>query len=101
MHYLSELWPLISNMIASGVGASIVLAIIARLIPNDKLYSFGFRLGQTLSRIAVLRFGAAWETVEDFALNSIGKILYGFRAGLQSDDQVAPQQNTESESQEA
>lgn len=85
---LQHLWPIITNVVASGVGVSILLALIARLVPNEKLYAFGFGLGQSLSRIAVLRFGMAWEKVEDFLVNSIGVVLSGTKAGLNSDDGI-------------
>lgn len=97
MDTLKDLWPILSNILASGIGASIVLAVIARMIPNDKLYAFGFGLGQSLSRMAVLRFGMAWEKIEDFAVNSFGMILSGLKSGLNSDDQNTPQTDVESD----
>lgn len=101
MELLKDLWPVVSNLIASGVGVSIILAVIAWIIPNDKLYSFGFGIGQSLSKMAVLRFGIVWERIEDFTVNSIGMILSGLKSGLNSDDVSTPHADIESDSREA
>lgn len=78
------------NTITGGIGYAtligIGLAAITRLIPNDKLHSIGYKIGQSITVAGAARFGLVWERIEDFSINSVGMILTGIKKGLDSND---------------
>lgn len=85
---MSEFISFLGNLVTAGATIGIVLAAIARLIPNEKLYGFGVKSGQFLDSIGSTKLGfAVWEKIEDFLVNSIGEYLKGLRFGL---DNKAP-----------
>lgn len=80
---------LTENILLSGLGISFILAIIARILPNEKLKDVFDKIGSgtgkiieslgkileifgtNVSKIAILRIGKGWEHIEDFIENSI------------------------------
>jgi hypothetical protein len=79
----------ISNIVLSGAGATFLLFVVARLLPNDKLRAAGLAIGRAASSIGVHKLGRAfWEKIEDFLENSSGVFLVGLREGLDEDDQA-------------
>jgi len=76
----------ITNVISLTTIITFALALIARFIPNDKIYGYGLRIGQILDGFGSTKFGSiAWEKIEDFLINSVGEFLRGFKSGLDDD----------------
>jgi len=69
-----------------GIVVSIAIMLLTRIISNQKLYEWGFWLGNLLTIFGTLRLGGPWQKLEDFILNSIGSLYEGFAAGLKSDN---------------
>lgn len=75
-----------SNILSVGVAISLGLLILAKVLPNEKVYAFGFKIGSWLSTFGALRCGAAWDKIEDFMINSGGQFFKGLKDGLKSDE---------------
>ena len=61
-------------------------ALVAKWIPNEKLYAWGLKSGQFLNSFGTARMGSSmWERLEDFLVNSIGEYLRGIKDGLDED----------------
>lgn len=72
-----------SNIISLATIIGLVSTFIARIIPNEKIYSFGMKFGQFLNGFGSTKIGSvSWEKIEDFSINSIGEFLRGFKDGL-------------------
>ena len=75
------------NLLLDGTIIAAILLILARLIPNDKLKSYGVKLGTGLSLYGRSKAGAkVWEKLEEFMENSLSVFLEGVKEGLDSDD---------------
>jgi len=72
----------IGEIIGIGSIVGIVLMVIAKLLPNDKLRVYGITIGKTVDIFGRARLGQSWEKLEDFLVNSIGVFLEGFKEGL-------------------
>ncbi len=72
----------LTDLIALGAIVSFVLTILAKLLPNDKVYAFGVKIGQALNSFGHARIGDTWEKVEDFFVNSLGQLFSGLKVGL-------------------
>ncbi len=73
---------IIGEIIGVGSIISIVLMVIAKLLPNDKLRVYGVSVGSAVDLFGRARLGKSWEKLEDFLVNSVGVFLEGFRDGL-------------------
>lgn len=81
------MWTIVNYALLSAPGAAVLLLIIARLIPNDKLDTFGFKCGCLLTLYGKSKLGKAfWEKIEDFIENSFQVFFCAFQRGLHSDD---------------
>lgn len=77
----------ITNILTLGAGLGIILATVARFIPNDKLYAWGVKSGQFFNSLGTSKMGTkSWEKLEDFLVNSIGEYLKGVKIGLDDDE---------------
>ena len=73
----------IGDVLTLGAVLGLVLAGLARVLPNEKLYAWGFRSGQFFNSFGTAKMGSAsWEKLEDFLVNSIGEYLKGMKIGL-------------------
>ena len=78
---------ILQNVVLSASGASIVLMVLARLVPNDRLLAWCRAAGAALSGFGRGRLGRGfWEQIESFVENSIAVAWQGFREGLNRDD---------------
>ena len=77
---------ILSSPIAIGAFISIALLVISKQLPNEKIQSFGFKLGSIITTFGGLKMGKAWEKIEDFLINSVGVFFEGIKAGLNSDE---------------
>jgi len=78
---------ILASIVLSGAGASMLVIILARLIPNDKLHAVSIKLGRLLSTVGRSHLGCAfWEKIEDFFEKSFSVFWRGFRQGLNADD---------------
>jgi len=79
---------LIANVLLSGTGASFVLLLLTRLLPNNSIRAASVKIGRFMTGFGRMRLGKSfWEKVEDFIENSIAVCWEGFREGLNSDDE--------------
>lgn len=76
----------LSGLVSIGAVLSFVLLIVGKMLPNEKVFGFGFKLGKTISSIGILKAGDNWEKFEDFLINSGGQFFSGIKNGLNSDD---------------
>jgi hypothetical protein len=77
----------LSDLIASSAIITIILAVIAKLLPNEKVYQIGFSIGSAATKFGAARFGHnTWNKVEDFLVNSFGVFFEGLGYGLNSDE---------------
>lgn len=74
------------QFVGTAMGVSLLLMLITRFVPNEKLYQWGYNIGATISSWGLIRAGKGWESIEDFLINSFGKLFEGIRDGLDSDD---------------
>ena len=73
----------IGDVLTLGAVLGLILASLARILPNDKLYAWGLKSGQFLNSLGTAKMGSAsWEKLEDFLINSVGEYLRGMRIGL-------------------
>lgn len=78
---------IIGNVLTLGTVIGLVLTLIARLIPNEKLYAWGLMAGRFFNVLGTTKIGApAWEKLEHFLVNSVGEYLRGMKDGLEEDD---------------
>ena len=78
---------MLKNVVLGGAGVSLVLLILARMVPNEKLGAWGEALGKLLSAFGTKKLSkSTWEKVEDFLENSLTVFFAGLRKGLDSDD---------------
>jgi hypothetical protein len=78
----------ITNLLTVGASLGLILSLLARFVPNDKLYGWGVKSGQFLNSFGSAKMGSsAWEKLEDFLVNSIGEYLKGVKIGLDEDEE--------------
>ena len=78
----------LTDTVTIGAILGIVLAGIARFVPNEKLFSWGEKAGRFLNSLGSARMGSTtWEKLEDFLVNSIGEYLKGLKFGLDADEE--------------
>lgn len=76
----------INSIISLATVIGFGITLIARLIPNEKIFNLGLKAGKFLDSFGSLKLGSAtWEKVEHFLVNSIGEFLRGFKSGLDDD----------------
>ena len=80
----------LTNALTIGTSMGIILAAVARFVPNDKLFGWGVNARQFLNDFGSSKMGSGvWERIEDFLVNSIGEYLRGVKVGL-DDDEIDP-----------
>jgi len=78
---------IIVQVIAFATALGIFSALIAKYIPNDKLYAWGVQSGEFLNSLGTSKIGSsAWEKLEDFLVNSVGEYLRGMKDGLDANE---------------
>lgn len=77
---------ILTSPITIGAITSIILLIISKQLPNEKIAQFGFKIGTFLTTFGGLKMGKTWEKIEDFLINSVGVFMEGIKAGLNSDE---------------
>jgi hypothetical protein len=77
---------IITNIFGGTAAAIVLVSVLTRFLPNEKLYMWGYEWGLSLSTFATGKIGYAWNKIEDFICNSIGILFNGFRDGLNADD---------------
>lgn len=78
---------ILANVLLSGVGGSLLVLLLARLMPDAKLQALGTSLGAKLSALGRHKLGKPfYEAVENFAQHSLGVFLQGVSTGLDKDD---------------
>lgn len=95
-----EMLNIMTNTLGAAAGITILITILTRFLPNDKLYMWGYDFGLMLSTFASKKIGYAWNKFEDFICNSIGVLFNGFRDGLNADDsegKISPPSTPEKE----
>lgn len=83
-----EILDIITSLISGGVAITVLLTAIARLVPNNKLFEFGVKLGKNLNNFGSGKLGNSWEKIEDFLINSLGVLLNGIKNGLEFDEKI-------------
>lgn len=82
----------IQNMlvgVATTFGVGIGLFVLGRMIPNDKLESWGLNAGRSISKFGGKKLGTkSWEKVENFLQNSISVFWNAIVRGLNEDDAI-------------
>ena len=80
----------LSDALTIGTTIGIVLAAVARVVPNAKVFTFGQKCGLLLSGFGRSRMGSvAWSRLEGFLVNSVGEYFRGLKVGLdQETDQT-------------
>jgi hypothetical protein len=77
----------LGEAITIGAVLGLVLAGLARILPNEKLYAWGLKSGQFLNGLGTARMGStSWEKLEDFLVNSLGEFFKGMKVGLDVDE---------------
>ncbi len=65
----------------------IIPLLFATFLPNDKVYNFGFKIGQKLSSKGKSVLGSTWEdAVENNLTGTIVAAANGLKDGADSDD---------------
>ena len=73
----------VGDVLTLGAVLGVVLAGLARVLPNEKLYAWGQKAGRFFNSLGTAKMGSAsWEKLEDFLTNSIGEYLRGMKDGL-------------------
>jgi hypothetical protein len=77
----------IGNTLTLGTTIGIALTILVRIIPNEKIFSWGVATGKFLDGIGSIKMGSVvWDKVEHFLVNSVGEYLRGVKSGLGEDE---------------
>lgn len=77
----------VKDVISIGAGVTVAITILARFLPNEKVYNFGYALGLALSKLGQSRLGKeTTRKIELFLENSLRQITAGFCDGLDFDD---------------
>jgi hypothetical protein len=85
MEFLTGIWTALTGAQTTAI-IIIVLMVITRFLPDEKLLKWGFKAGRALSFVGTRRLGKAWEKIESFVIHSFGSLYTGFVKGLQSDN---------------
>lgn len=73
----------INSIVSLATVIGFAITLIARLIPNEKIFNLGLKLGQFLDGFGSTKLGSStWEKIEHFLVNSVGEFLRGFKSGL-------------------
>ena len=88
---MAEILAVIGNAMTILVTTALSLGLLARLLPNEKLYDWGYKFGIWINTVGYGRMGKSWNNVETFIQNSFGKFFTGVRDGLDADEQPAPE----------
>jgi hypothetical protein len=64
----------------------LVIQFLLKLIPNEKIWNFGFKIGETITTWGSGRFGSAYEKVEEYFQESFGVLFESISYGLDSDE---------------
>ena len=83
---------IITEFIGVGAISTIILMVIAKVLPNEKTYIWGIKSGQFLDSFGHAKIGNSWEKVEDLFINSFGRFFAGLKIGfdLPIDDPIPP-----------
>jgi len=84
----------IANSALMGLLVTFVLLVFAKFLPNEKVHSFGYKLGLAITVFGSARVGQGWGKLEDFFINSGGQFFSGLKQGLNSDDDSEPTPRT-------
>jgi len=77
----------INSIISLTTVIGLLLTIVARLVPNEKMFSLGLSMGKFLDGFGSTKIGSvAWEKIEYFLINSVGEFIRGFKSGLDDED---------------
>lgn len=77
----------LTTLISSAAVVSLVLTIMAKLLPNDRLRRYGVNLGKVITGFGSSKLGKrTWEDLENFFTDSLGVFFSGVKVGLNSDD---------------
>jgi hypothetical protein len=77
---------ILTDIVTVGAISSVGLLMLAKLLPNEKVYAMGFKFGTILNSLAMLRLGDSWTKIESFLINSGGQFFTGVKDGLLSDN---------------
>ena len=87
---MDQILNILKDVLSIGAGLSIVLTILARVLPNAKIYGFGWSIGTFLTTLGHTKLGnATADKVEEFLENSFVQFSAGFVDGLNSDEGVS------------
>lgn len=74
---------ILTNVVTLGAAVSLGLTLLAKFLPNEKVYSVGFSIGSWMNGFGTSKIGrSAWEKIENFLINSAGQFFGGMRDGL-------------------
>lgn len=73
---------ILTSIISIGAIVGLVLTVLAKVLPNEKVYDMGIKVGQFLNSFGHAKIGEQWESVEDFFINSLGQFFKGIKIGL-------------------
>lgn len=76
---------------ASVVG--FILTLLARWIPDAKVYGLGVKVGHIITRFGSSRV-PKWNSIENFFQNGVGQFFKGMEDGVDSDDPVEPEDHS-------
>lgn len=77
---------LFGDIISWAAIATIAIQFIMRILPNDKIWDFGFSIGKTVTTWGSTKFGVVYTKVEEYFQESFGIFFSGVSSGLNSDD---------------
>ena len=78
---------LFGDIITIGTIIGVGITVVAKFLPNPKVYKFGYNIGVALTSFGTSKIGKAWEKIEDFLTNSLGIFFTGMKDGLNSDEE--------------
>jgi hypothetical protein len=84
---LAGISPLITDVVLTTSGASLIILLLTKWIPNDKLTLWFNGFGRVISSFGRSKFGIIfWEKIEDFLEDSVYVCGRAFLKGLEEDD---------------
>lgn len=77
----------INSIISLATIIGFVITLIARFVPNEKIFNLGLSTGKFLNGFGSAKLGSVtWEKIEHFLVNSLGEYFRGVKSGLDDSD---------------
>ena len=72
--------------VITAIAVPLVLYLFGLLLPRERTFGFGYKLGRLLTKLGQRRIGRDWESIEDRIQATVSDFVDGVYQGLDSDE---------------